>query len=106
MRGSRWVALVATLAVCGGLVAATAVTAGAQSDTPKATDVGITAKQIHIAVVADAENTMVPNLFVSDKDAVEGCAKYINSKAGGGGLAGRKVVVVCYDSRLNPKATI
>jgi len=100
------VALVATLAVCGGLLAATAVTAGAQSsDTPKATDVGITAKEIHIAVVADVDNTIVPNLFKSDKDAVEGVAKYLNSKAGGGGLAGRKVVVDFYDSKLNPNAT-
>ena len=29
-------------------------------------------------------------------------AKYLNSKAGGGGLAGRKVVVDFYDSKLNP----
>ena len=32
-------------------------------------------------------------------------AKYLNSKAGGGGLAGRKVVVDFYDSKLNPNDT-
>ncbi len=34
-----------------------------------------------------------------------GFQKYINSKAGGGGLAGRKVVVDFYDSKLNPNET-
>ena len=29
----------------------------------------------------------------------------MNSKAGGGGLAGRKVVVDFYDSKLNPNET-
>jgi hypothetical protein len=100
-------ALLAILVLCATALAATAVTAGAQSssETPKATDVGITDKEIHIAVVADVDNTIVPNLFKADKDAVEGVAKYLNSKAGGGGLAGRKVVVDFYDSKLNPNAT-
>src|SRR5438874_13142736 len=82
-------------------------TAGAQSsdETPKATDVGITATEIHIAVVADVDNSIVPNLFKPDADAVVGVGKYLNSKAGGGGLAGRKVVVDFYDSKLNPTAT-
>jgi len=47
----------------------------------------------------------VPNLFKGSKDAVEGAAKYLNSKAGGGGLAGRKVVVDFLDSKLNPNET-
>ena len=88
-------------------IAALSSTAGAQSSSekPKATDIGITDKEIHIAVVADVDNAIVPNLFKSEKDAVEGVAKYLNSKAGGGGLAGRKVVVDFYDSKLNPNAT-
>jgi hypothetical protein len=44
-------------------------------------------------------------LFKGSKDAVEGAAKFLNSKAGGGGLAGRKVVVDFYDSKLNANAT-
>ena len=36
---------------------------------------------------------------------MKGWAKYINSKAGGGGLAGRKVVIDFYDSKLNPAET-
>jgi Periplasmic binding protein len=97
-------------ALCVAIVAGVAglsTTASAQSgsETPKATDVGITDKEIHIAVVADVDNTIVPNLFKASKDAVEGVGKYLNSKAGGGGLAGRKVVVDFYDSKLNPNAT-
>jgi len=108
MKRSRWVALAVTLVVAAGTLSATAVTAGAQSSStekPKATDVGITATEIHIAVVADVDNPIVPNLFKGPVDAVKGAAKYLNSKAGGGGLAGRKVVVDFYDSKLNANAT-
>ena len=107
MSRSRWMALAAILVVCVGMLGATAVTAGAQSsgDKPTATDVGITADEIHVAVIADVDNPIVPNLFKGSKDAVEGAAKFLNSKAGGGGLAGRKVVVDFYDSKLNANAT-
>ncbi len=108
MKRTRWVALAVALVVSAATLAASAVTAGAQSsssDKPTATDVGITAKEIHVAVIADVDNPIVPNLFKGSKDAVEGAAKYLNSKAGGGGLAGRKVVVDFYDSKLNANAT-
>ncbi len=108
MKRTRWVALAVALVVSLGTLAASAVAAGAQSsssETPKATDVGITAKEIHVAVIADVDNPIVPNLFKGSKDAVEGAAKFLNSKAGGGGLAGRKVVVDFYDSKLNANAT-
>ena len=108
MKRSRWVALAVTLVVSVGTLAATAVTAGAQSsgsEKPKATDVGITATEIHIAVVADVDNPIVPNLFKGPVDAVKGAADFLNSKAGGGGLAGRKVVVDFYDSKLSANAT-
>jgi hypothetical protein len=100
-----WGAVVCAAIVVG--LAGVSTTAGAQSSSekPTATDVGITAKEIHIAVVADVDNPIVPNLFKASPDAVKGFAKYINSKAGGGGLAGRKVVVDFYDSKLNPNAT-
>src|SRR5438128_10538847 len=83
MRRSRWVAFVAALVICVGTLAVTAITAGAQSsnEKPKATDVGITDSEIHVAVIADVDNPIVPNLFKGSKDAVEGAAKYLNSKA-------------------------
>src|SRR5438105_629327 len=105
MKRTRWLAVGVTILIG---VSALSATAGAQSsgnETPKATDVGITATEIHIAVVADVDNSIVPNLFKPDADAVMGVGKYLNSKAGGGGLAGRKVVVDFYDSKLNPTAT-
>jgi hypothetical protein len=107
MRRPRGVALFAVLVMCVGALGATAVAAGAQSSSekPKATDVGVTDTEIHVAVIADVDNPIVPNLFKGSKDAVEGAAKYLNSKAGGGGLAGRKVVVDFYDSKLNANAT-
>jgi hypothetical protein len=100
------VALAVTLVVSVSALAATTISAGAASNsTPTATDVGITATEIHVAVIADVDNPIVPNLFKGSKDAVEGAAKFLNSKAGGGGLAGRKVVVDFYDSKLNANAT-
>ena len=97
-------------ALCAAMVigiAGVSTTAVAQSgdEKPTATDVGITADEIHIAVIADVDNPIVPNLFKASKDAVEGIGKFLNSKAGGGGLAGRKVVVDFYDSKLNANAT-
>jgi hypothetical protein len=108
MKRVRGLAFGAVLMVSVSTLSATAVSAGAQSsgnETPKATDVGITASEIHVAVIADVDNPIVPNLFKGSKDAVEGAAKFLNSKAGGGGLAGRKVVVDFYDSKLNANAT-
>ena len=82
-------------------------TAAAQSSSekPKATEVGVTAKEIHIAVIADVDNPLAPGLFKGAVDGVKAGAAYLNSKAGGGGLAGRKVVVDFYDSKLNPNET-
>ena len=99
---------VRTSLVVVGLVVAlaglNAVPARAQSsgETPKATEIGVTPTEIHIAVVADVDNPFVPGLFQGIVDGVRAGAKYLNSKEGGGGLAGRKVVVDFLDSKLNP----
>ena len=62
--------------------------------------------EIHIAVVADVDNTdRAPTCSRARRTRSKASAKYLNSKAGGGGLAGRKVVVDFYDSKLNPNAT-
>ena len=78
-------------------------TAAAQSsnEKTKATEVGVTATEIHIAVIADVDNPFAPGLFQGAVDGVKAGAAFLNSKAGGGGLAGRKVVVDFYDSKLN-----
>jgi ABC-type branched-subunit amino acid transport system substrate-binding protein len=90
--------------VCALALIASGVPAAAQSsnDKPKATDVGITASEIHIAVIADVDTSIQPGLFQGAVDGVKGAAAYLNSKAGGGGVAGRKLVVDFIDSKLNP----
>ena len=78
---------------------AQAVSASAQSEEkPTASDVGVTADEIRIGVIADNDNPFVPGIFKGAADAVEGAAKYINAN---GGIAGRKLVVDVYDSKLN-----
>lgn len=107
MRQLRW-AMPVTVAIVAVSLAVTTlgsadVASGAEA--PKATDVGISAKEIHVAVIADVDNPIVPNLYAGVVAAVKGAANYLNSKAGGGGLAGRKVVVDFYDSKLNATQT-
>src|SRR3954466_11656301 len=77
-------------------------TAQSSNEKTKATEVGVTASEIHIAVVADVDNPFAPGLFKGAADGVKAAAAFLNSKGGGGGLAGRKVVVDFYDSKLNP----
>jgi ABC-type branched-subunit amino acid transport system substrate-binding protein len=84
------------------LVVGTAFTASAQAEKPTASEVGVTATEIRIGVVADNDNPFVPGIFKGAADAVQGAAKYINAN---GGIAGRKLVVDVYDSKLNPNET-
>src|SRR4029079_6393419 len=69
---------------------------------PTATDVGITASEIHVAVPADVDNPFQPGLFQGVVDGATGAAKYLNSKAGGGGIGGRQIVADFIDTKLNP----
>ena len=96
MRKLRWIVMTVVVAVA---LAGLATVAGAQSDEkPTATEVGVTGKQIRIAVIADVDNPAIPGLFQGSVDGVRGFAKYINAN---GGLAGRKVVVDFIDSHLS-----
>jgi Periplasmic binding protein len=90
-------AVVASLALVG------VVPAAAQSggEKPKATEVGVTASEIHVATIADVDNPFAPGVFQGAKYGAEGAAQYLNSKAGGGGIDGRKIVVDFIDSHLN-----
>ena len=102
MKKVRWVALCAAVAVAS---VGTSAVAGAQStskEKPKAAEVGITPTEIHIAVIADVDNSFAPGLFKASVDGVKGVAKFINAT---GGLAGRKLVVDFYDSHVNPTQT-
>lgn len=87
------------VAVLAASVAVLPTASGAASDKPQATEVGVTAGEIHIAQVADVDNAIAPGLFKGGVDGVAGAVKYINAT---GGIAGRKLVVDFYDSKLNP----
>jgi ABC-type branched-subunit amino acid transport system substrate-binding protein len=87
--------VVAVLALVGTLLVG--VPAGAQSGSG-ASDVGVTAKTIRVAVVADVDNSIVPGVLQGIVDGVEGWGKYVNAN---GGIAGRKVQVDFIDSKLN-----
>jgi len=90
------------LAISAAVATVGTVSASAQSDANKATEVGVTPTEIRIAVVADVDNPFAPGLFQSAVDAVNGAAKYINAN---GGIAGRKVKVDFIDSHLNGNET-
>jgi hypothetical protein len=83
----------ATVASAGG---------GGGDEALEATDVGVTADEIRIAVLADVENDLQPGLFQGTPNAMQGFEEYINDQ---GGLAGRKLVVDFIDSHLDADQT-
>ena len=109
MKRSRWVALVAVLVVSVGTLAATAVTAGAQSSSGD--DAEGDRRRHHRRPRSTSRwsptstTRSCPTCSRARSTRSKGAADYLNSKAGGGGLAGRKVVVDFYDSKLNPNET-
>jgi len=86
------------LAVVGLALGVATMPTAAQTTKPQATEVGVTATTIRIAVVADVDNPLQPGLFAGPVAAVRGFATYINQH---GGLAGRKLVVDFIDSHLS-----
>ncbi len=94
------------IAVVVGLVSVgTASGALAQSSggANKATDVGVTASTIRIAVVADVDNSLQPGLFGGSVAGVQAAARYINAN---GGVAGRKLIVDFIDSKLSDSEAV
>ena len=89
--------LVALLAIVGLALAVASAPTAAQTK-PQATEVGVTATTIRVAVVADVDNPLQPGLFAGPVAAVRGFAASIDQH---GGLAGRKVVVDFIDSHLS-----
>ena len=102
MRGFRGVAfaLASSVALVATALSMTAASAQSSNKQRTASEVGVTPTEVHIAVVADVDNSLAPNLFKGDLDALKGFANYVN--ATGGIAGGRKLVVDFYDSKLNP----
>ena len=69
------------------------------SESPQATDVGVTADEITIEVMADTGSPLAPGLFQGNIDAVNAFAEYVNAN---GGVACRQLVVRTWDSKLAP----
>src|SRR6476646_7060496 len=69
--------------------------------TPGATEIGVSARTIRIALIADVDNSLSPGLFQGSVDGVRGAVKMINAH---GGVAGRRLQVDFIDSKLNPNS--
>lgn len=122
MRRTRWlcafVALVLVAASCGrgddGDDASapvteppseqTTTTAGENDPcsgvTLEATEVGVTATEITVTVMADTGSPLAPGLFQGNVDALNAYAEYINAN---GGIGCRDLVVKSWDSKLMPE---
>src|SRR6476469_3045756 len=83
---------------------ALATTSGARAETatPAATEIGVSARTIRLAIVADVDTPLSPGLFQGSVDGVRGAVKLINAQ---GGVAGRRLQVDFIDSKLNPNAS-
>jgi hypothetical protein len=88
-------------AMTGSLLMIAGAASAQSSEAPKAIEIGVTADTIHVATITDVDNPFSPGLFEGAKFGAEGAAKYLNSKAGGGGIGGRKLVIDFIDSQLN-----
>jgi ABC-type branched-subunit amino acid transport system substrate-binding protein len=100
MHRSSVAGIVTILVVVG--VALVGAPAGAQSSGGSSSEVGVSAKTIKVAVVADVDNPIAPNVLEGIVKGVQGWGKYVNAN---GGIAGRKVEVDFIDSKLNPNDT-
>src|SRR4029453_13862028 len=94
---ARSAVLVSVAVACVALLAMPPVAAGGEEQ-PKATEVGITPDEIRVAVVADVESPLAPGIFQSQVDAMKGYARFVNKR---GGIAGRRLVVDFFDSKLS-----
>jgi ABC-type branched-subunit amino acid transport system substrate-binding protein len=89
----------AAIVVMTTMLAVLPVTGGAADEKPADAEIGVTAKEIHLAVVADVDNAFAPGILKGQVDGVKAAAQYVNQQ---GGVAGRKLVIDFYDSKLNP----
>ena len=92
-------ALVASVALVVVTVGMLPAGAGVPAAAKGATEIGVSKSTINVAVVADVDNPIAPNVFKGVVDGAQAAAKYVNAN---GGVAGRKLEVDFIDSKLNP----
>jgi hypothetical protein len=97
--------LAVTVVAVTAVVALTlaSITPAPAAEAPRATEVGVTDRELRIAVVADVDTPLAPGLFGGSVEAVEAFARNVNDL---GGIAGRRLVVDFYDSRLAAADTL
>jgi hypothetical protein len=102
VRRRHWNAVAIGLIAVGWIIGTVAPAASqGGGDKPKATEIGVTAKEIRIAILADVNNPIVPGLFQGAVDSIKAWGKYQTKH---GGLAGRKVAVDFIDTKLSADA--
>src|SRR5258708_6439037 len=85
--------VVVVVVALGLLVVALPAGVEAAAAKPAATEIGVSASEIRIAVVADVDNAAEPGLHRGNVDAIRSFATDVNAH---GGLAGRRLVVDFY----------
>jgi ABC-type branched-subunit amino acid transport system substrate-binding protein len=70
-----------------------------KSEPLQATEVGVTATDITITIMADIGSSLAPGFAQGNVDAINGFAKYINAN---GGIGCRQLDVKVWDSKLDP----
>ena len=79
---------------------ASAVDAKCKDVTLEATEIGVTADEITVEVMADTGSALAPGLFQGNVDAMKGYAEYVNAN---GGIGCRQLKVEAWDSKLSPE---
>lgn len=80
--------------------AASAVDAKCKDATLEATEIGVSATEITVEVMADTGSSLAPGLFQGNVDAMKGYAEYVNAN---GGIGCRQLKVEAWDSKLSPE---
>jgi len=82
--------------------ASTTTANACQKEPLQATEVGVSATEITVQVMADVGSPLAPGLFQGNLDALNAYATYVNAK---GGIGCRKLVVKTWDSKLDANET-
>ena len=102
VRRSRVFGVLLAIGLLLGLFTSLGVPVASAAKLPPANDIGITPTTIHIAIIADVNNTVNPGVFKPSVNVMRAWTADVNAH---GGLAGRKVVLDFCDSMLNPNAS-
>ena len=79
-----------------------AASSSASGPVGTADEIGLSATEVHVGLIADVNTPVLPGLFQKSVDLVNAWATIVNKS---GGVAGRKVVVDFCDSKLDANAT-